>query len=112
MMGPRDALVVTLKPRPRILRPVLDYAKTTRVNIIMVTDQMSMLWAQKYGSVTLPCHVASQGLGPSIQRWRAPCAFSPSLTRSARAERAAERLDLIAEIHEELGDTSEPAASD
>lgn len=106
MMGPRDALVVvTLKPRPRILRPVLDYAKTTRVNIIMVTDQMSMLWAQKYGSVTLPCHVASQGLGPSYTAMASAVRLLAIAYAERAGERAAERLDLIAEIHEELGDT-------
>ncbi len=32
MTGPRDAFVViSLKPRPRILRPILEYARTTRV---------------------------------------------------------------------------------
>lgn len=106
MMGPRDALVVvTLKPRPRILRPVLDYAKTTRVNIIMITDQMSMLWAQKYGSVTLPCHVASQGLGPSYTAMASAVRLLAIAYAERAGERAAERLDLIAEIHEELGDT-------
>ena len=52
-------------PRPRLLRPILDYARTTRVNIIVLTDQMSVLWARKFASAVLPCHVASHGLGPS-----------------------------------------------
>ena len=106
MMGPRDALVVvTLKPRPRILRPVLDYARTTRVNIIMVTDQMGMLWAQKYASVSLPCHVASQGLGPSYTAMASAVRLLAVAFAERAGERAAERLDLIAEIHEELDDT-------
>ena len=106
MMGPRDGLVViTLKPRPRLLRAVLDYAKTTRVNTIMLTDQMSLVWAQKYASVVLPCHVASHALGPSYTA----IASAMRLLAMALAERvgvrAAERLELIAEIHEELDDT-------
>jgi DNA-binding MurR/RpiR family transcriptional regulator len=106
MMGPRDGLVViTLKPRPRLLRPILDYAKTTRVNTIMLTDQMSLVWAQKYASVVLPCHVASHALGPSYTA----IASAMRLLAMAVAERvglrAAERLELIAEIHEELDDT-------
>jgi DNA-binding MurR/RpiR family transcriptional regulator len=106
MTGPRDALVaISLKPRPRILRPVLDYAKTTRVNTIMITDQMSLLWAQKYARVVLPCHVASHGLGPSCTS----IASAIRLLAVAYAERAgdpaAERLEMIAGIHEELDDT-------
>lgn len=106
MMGPRDGLVVvTLKPRPRLLRPILDYAKTTRVNTIMLTDQMSVVWAQRYASVVLPCHVASHALGPSYTA----IASAMRLLAMSLAERvglrAAERLELIAEIHEELDDT-------
>ena len=106
MTGPRDALVVvSLKPRPRVLRPILDFAKTTRVNTIMLTDQTSMVWAQKYARVVLPCHVASHGLGPSYTA----IASAIRLLAVAYAERAGdpatERLELIAEIHEELDDT-------
>ncbi len=106
MMGPRDALVVvTLKPRPRVLRPILDYARTTRVNTIMLTDQMSILWAQKYATVVLPCHVASHGLGPSYTAMASAVRLLAAAYAERAGERAAERLDLIAEIHEELDDT-------
>jgi len=106
MTGPRDALVViSLKPRPRLLRPILDYARTTRVNIIMVTDQMSTLWAQKYASVVLPCHVASHGLGPSYTAMASALRLLAIAFAERAGERAAERLELIAEIHEELDDT-------
>jgi DNA-binding MurR/RpiR family transcriptional regulator len=106
MTGPRDVLIaITLKPRPRVLRPILEYAKTTRVNTIMVTDQMSVLWAQKYAKLVLPCHVASHGLGPSYTA----ISSALRLLAVAYAERigdsATERLDLIAEIHAELDDT-------
>lgn len=106
MMGPRDGLVVvTLKPRPRLMRPILDYAKTTRVNTIMLTDQMSMVWAQRYASVVLPCHVASHGLGPSYTAIASAMRLLAVALAERLGERATERLDLIAEIHEELDDT-------
>ena len=106
MTGPRDALVViSLKPRPRLLRPILDYARTTRVNIIMVTDQMSTLWAQKYASAVLPCHVASHRLGPSYTAMASALRLLAVAFAERAGERAAERLELIAEIHEELDDT-------
>jgi DNA-binding MurR/RpiR family transcriptional regulator len=106
MMGPRDALVaIAVKPRPRILRPVLDYARTTRVNIIMLTDQMSALWAQKYASSVLACHVAGHGLGPSYTAMASAMRLLAVAYAERAGERAAERLELIAEIHEELDDT-------
>ena len=106
MMGPRDALVaISLKPRPRLLRPILEYSRTTRVNIIMVTDQISLLWAQKYASVVLPCHVASHGVGPSYTAMASAVRLLSVAFAERAGERAAERLELIAEIHEELDDT-------
>jgi DNA-binding MurR/RpiR family transcriptional regulator len=106
LMGPRDALVViTLKPRPRLLRPILDYARTTRANIIVVTDQMSMLWARKFASAVLPCHVASHGLGPSYTAMASAIHLLALAFAERAGDRAAERLELIAEIHEELDDT-------
>lgn len=106
MTGPRDALVViSLKPRPRLLRPILDYARTTRVNIIMITDQMSVAWARKYSSVVLPCHVASHGIGPSYTAIASAVRLLSVALAERTGARAAERLELIAEIHEELDDT-------
>ncbi len=106
MMGPRDVLVaVTVKPRPRIMRPVLDYARTTRVNTVIVADQMSLVWAQKYAKVVLPCHVSSHGLGPSYTALASAIRLLAVAFAERAGDRAAERLDLIAEIHEELGDT-------
>lgn len=106
MTGPRDALVViSLKPRPRLLRPILEYARTTRVNIIMITDQMSVVWARKHASVVLPCHVASHSIGPSYTAIASAVRLLSVALAERTGERAVERLELIAEIHEELDDT-------
>jgi DNA-binding MurR/RpiR family transcriptional regulator len=106
MLGPRDALVViSLKPRPRILRPILDYARTTRANIITVTDHSSTVWAQKYSKLVLPCHVGNQGLGASYTSIISAIRLLAMTYAERAGDTAAERLDLIAEIHEELDDT-------
>ena len=106
MMGPRDALVaITLRPRPRVLRPILDYARTTRVNTILLTDQMSIVWAQKYAAIVLPCHVASHGLGPSYTAIVSAMRLLAAAYAERVGERAGQRSELIAEIHEELDDT-------
>jgi DNA-binding MurR/RpiR family transcriptional regulator len=106
MTGPRDALVViTLKPRPRVLRPILDYANTTRMNTIMITDQLSQAWAHKYAKAILPCHVASHGLGPSYTSISSVIRLLAVAYVERAGEPAADRLEMIAEIHEELDDT-------
>jgi DNA-binding MurR/RpiR family transcriptional regulator len=106
MMGPRDALVaITLRPRPRVLRPILDYARTTRVNTILLTDQLSTAWAQKYAAIVLPCHVASHGLGPSYTAIASAVRLLAVAFAERAGPRAGERMELIAEIHEELDDT-------
>jgi DNA-binding MurR/RpiR family transcriptional regulator len=106
MTGPRDALIgISLKPRPRVLRPILEYARTTRMNTIMITDQMSMVWAQKYSRVVLPCHAASHGLGPSYTSIASVIRLLAVAFAERAGDPAAERLEMIAEIHEELGDT-------
>ncbi|MFN0191248.1 MAG: MurR/RpiR family transcriptional regulator [Aestuariivirga sp.] len=106
MTGPRDALIViSLKPRPRVLRPILDYAKTTRVNTIMIADQLSLAWSQKYAKAVLPCHVASHGLGPSYTSISSVIRLLAVAYAERAGEPAAQRLEMIAEIHEELDDT-------
>lgn len=106
MTGPRDALVlISLRPRPRILRPVLEYAKTTRMNVITITDQSSVLWAQKYSRVVLQCHVASHGLGPSYTAIASAVRLLAVAYADRAGDTAAERADIVASIHEELDDT-------
>jgi DNA-binding MurR/RpiR family transcriptional regulator len=106
MTGPRDALVViTLRPRPRILRPILEYAKTTRMNVITVTDKMNALAAQRYSRVVLPCHVASHGLGPSYTSLASTLRLLAVAFATRAGESARQRADIIADIHEELDDT-------
>jgi DNA-binding MurR/RpiR family transcriptional regulator len=106
MTGPRDALVlITLRPRPRILRPILEYAKTTRMNVVTITDKMSALPAQRYSSVVLPCHVTSYGFGPSHTAIASVLRLLTVIYATRVGEPAAQRADIIADIHEELDDT-------
>jgi DNA-binding MurR/RpiR family transcriptional regulator len=106
MTGPRDALVlITLRPRPRILRPILEYAKTTRMNVVTITDKMSALPAQRYSSVVLACHVTSYGFGPSHTAIASVLRLLTVIYATRVGEPAAQRADIIADIHEELDDT-------
>jgi DNA-binding MurR/RpiR family transcriptional regulator len=106
MTGPRDALVaITVRPRPRILRPIFEYAKTTRVNVVTITDKMSVLTAQRYSKVVIPCHVTSYGLGPSYTSIASTLRLLAIAFATRAGESATQRADIIADIHEELDDT-------
>jgi len=106
MTGPRDALiVVTLKPRPRILRPILEYARTTHMSTVIITDQLSVLWAQRYAKIVLPAHAASHVLGPSHTAMASIMRLIAIAYAELIGDPAGERLDIIAAVHEELDDT-------
>jgi len=105
MTGPKDVLLlVTLPPPQPILKPILSHAATSRLNIITITDRNSMLEAQRYSNVVLPCHVASFALGPSHTTILSTVRLL-ALTYAAHAGRSAQqRAEIISAIHEELGD--------
>lgn len=106
MTGPRDALLaISLRPRPRVFRTLLEYAKTTRMNTIIITDPLNVLWAQRYAKLVLPAHVTSHALGPSHTAIASVLRMICLTYAELAGESATERLDIIAEIHEELGDT-------
>ncbi len=106
MTGPRDALVlVTLEPRPRILKPILSYARTTRMNVITITDRNYLLQAQRYSAVVLPCHVSSFGLGPSHTSVASALRLLSIAFAAYAGDIALQRLEIISGIHEELDDT-------
>ena len=75
------------------------------INTILLTDQLSTAWAQKYAAIVLPCHVASHGLGPSYTAIASAVRLLAVAFAERAGPRAGERMELIAEIHEELDDT-------
>jgi DNA-binding MurR/RpiR family transcriptional regulator len=105
MTGPKDVLLlVTLPPHQSVLKPILSYARTSRLNVITITDRTSMLEAQRYSKVVLPCHVASFALGPSHTAVSSAIRLL-ALTFAAQAGASAQqRAEIVASIHEELGD--------
>ncbi|QRM53194.1 MurR/RpiR family transcriptional regulator [Sinorhizobium sp. BG8] len=105
MTGPKDVLlVITLPPHNTLLKPILSYAATSRLNVITITDRGSMLEAQRHSRVVLPCHVASFALGASHTAVGSAIRLL-MLTYAAHAGKSAQqRSEIIAGIHEELGD--------
>ncbi len=104
MTGPKDALLVlTLPPRPPILEPILDYARTSRLNVVTLTDRQFMAEAQRFSQVVLPCHVSSFGLGPSHTAFASAIRLLAIALASVAGKSALQRDEIIAGIAEELG---------
>jgi hypothetical protein len=88
-----------------MLKPLLGYLETTRVNVVTIADRNFALEAQRFSRVVLPCHVASFGLGPSHTAIGSAIRLL-AVTYAAEAGKSAEqRSEIIASIHEELEDT-------
>jgi DNA-binding MurR/RpiR family transcriptional regulator len=105
LTGPRDALVVvTTQVRPRILRPILDYARTTRMQVVTLTDPVGALWANRVSSVVLTCHPAGPGAGATATVFASMLRLLATAAAERIGRQAAQRADLIAEIHDELDD--------
>ncbi|WP_346899315.1 MurR/RpiR family transcriptional regulator [uncultured Roseibium sp.] len=107
MTGPKDVLLlITLPPQPSILKAILSYAKTSRLNVITITDRTTMLEMQRASKVVLPCHVASFALGPSHTAVGSAIRLL-ALTYAAHAGKSAQqRAEIVGSIHEELDDLS------
>ena len=105
MTGPRDVLVLlTLDPRPRVLRSILNYATTTRVNVITITDHSYLAKARHFSKVVLPVHTASFGLGPSHTAMSGAIRLLAIAYAAHAGEPVARRAAIVADIHDELDD--------
>jgi DNA-binding MurR/RpiR family transcriptional regulator len=103
MTGPRDVLLLlTLEPRPKFQSALTAYARTSRMNVITLTDHRYLARAQRVSRLVVGCHVASYGAVPthttitSLIRLLALAYISPA------GEPARQRLSVIDEINEEI----------
>lgn len=105
MTGPKDVLVlISLSPQPVMLKSVINYARTSHVNIITITDHALMSQAQRHSRIVLPCHVASYTSIPSYTAVSSVLRLLSIAYSSREHESATQRMQIIEEIHEELGD--------
>ena len=105
MAGPRDALlVIALRPWLKMLRQILGYAKTTRVKAVMVTDPTGTAAAGRLGAIALPCYASSQGPLQSHTAVTSMLHLLTAATAGRLGPSASQRVDLVAEIHDELED--------
>ncbi len=105
MAGPRDGLlVIALRPWLKILRPILGFARTTRVEAVMVTDPTGTAAAGRLGAIALPCYASSQGLMQSHTAVMSMLHLLAAATAGRLGASASQRVDLVAEIHDEFED--------
>jgi DNA-binding MurR/RpiR family transcriptional regulator len=105
MTGAHEALlVIALRPQLRVLRPVLEFARTTRLQMVVLTDPTSCAAAMRLGALALPCHAMSLEGGPSHTATLSALRLVALAISGRLGEGAARRGELIAQIHDELDD--------
>lgn len=103
MTGPRDALVLlTFDPRPKVLRPLLAHARTTRMRIITLTDHACAPQAERFSEVVLPCHVASYGALPTHATMLSVLRLIAVSYLGRNPNAVSQRIATLAAIDEEL----------
>lgn len=103
MTGPRDVLLLlTLEPRPKNLATLMAYARTTRMNVITLTDHQYFASAQRFSKLVIGCHVASYGSMPSHTTLLSVLRLLAIAYIGQSGEAAQQRLSVIEEINEEI----------
>lgn len=102
MTGPRDAMLLfSAERRPKLLAPILAHARTTRIQLVAVTDLSGALWARRWAQLVFACH---GGAGGALTTMSSTLKLLVATTAARLGRAATQRIELIAEIHEELDD--------
>lgn len=103
MTGPRDALILlTLEPRPKFQAALTAYARTTRMNVITLTDHRFYAQAQRFSRLVLGCHVATHAPLPTYATLTSMLRLLAVAYVGRSGDAARQRMALIAEINEEI----------
>lgn len=103
MTGPRDVLILlTLEPRPKFQAALTSYARTTRMNVITLTDHRFLASAQRFSRLVIGCHVATFGRLPSHATMVSVIRLLSIAFIGQAGAAAQQRLAMIDEINEEI----------
>ena len=103
MTGPRDLLILlTFEPRPKILRPLLAHARTTRMPVVTITDHAYAPQAARYSEVVLPCQIASYGMLPTHATMLSAIRLIAVSYLGRNPEAVHQRISTLSAIDEEL----------
>lgn len=102
MVNPKDLLLALCLPpySPQVFK-VLDYARTSRMQIMALADRGTMMELNRYCDVILPCHVSSYALGASPT---AMLSMVQLLALSALSQSALQRSQSINQLRNELAE--------
>jgi DNA-binding MurR/RpiR family transcriptional regulator len=103
MTGPRDALILlTFEPRPKLQAALTSYARTTRMNVITLTDHRFLASAQRFSKLVIGCHVATYGTVPSHATLASVIRMLAITCIGQAGKTITQRMNLIEEINEEV----------
>ena len=101
--GPADALlVIALRPWLSVIEAILDFARTTRLDTIVVTDPTNAARTRRHGATALVCHISSPGPETSHTTVLSMLQLLISALAVRLGKSALRRRDLIADLREEL----------
>jgi DNA-binding MurR/RpiR family transcriptional regulator len=101
--GPGDALlVIALRPWPKVIDAILDFAHTTRLGAIVVTDPTSAARARRQWATPLICHVSTPGLEASHTTVLSMLHLIASALAARLGRTAIRRRELISDLREEF----------
>ena len=101
--GPRDVLVLlTFDPRPKLLRAILSYAKTSRMRIVTLTDHAFQAQAERFSEIVVPCHVASYAAVPTHATMLSALRLIAVAYMARDPESVSRRIETLEAIDEEL----------
>jgi DNA-binding MurR/RpiR family transcriptional regulator len=81
---------------------MMEYARTTRMNVIALTDHQFYARAQRFSKLVIGCHVASYGSIPSHTTLLSMLRLIAIAFMGQSGEVAQQRLGVIDEINEEI----------
>jgi len=94
--------LLTFEPRPRVLRPLLAHARTSRMPVVTITDHAYSPQAARYSEVVLPCHIASYGRLPTHATMLSVIRLIAVSYLGRNPEAVHQRITTLAAIDEEL----------
>jgi len=101
--GPSDALlVIALRPWPKVIPAILDFARTTRLATIVVTDPTNAARARRHGGTPLICHISTPGPEASHTTVLSMLHLLANALAARLGVVALRRRDLISDLREEL----------
>jgi DNA-binding MurR/RpiR family transcriptional regulator len=101
--GPSDALlVVALRPWPKVMSAILDFARTTRLSTFVITDPTNAARARRHGATPLICHISTPGPEASHTTVLSMLHLVANALAARLGVVALRRRDLISDLREEL----------